>query len=414
MACLTYDATLMTTPVKTKVNMMKPFARTVLRYSHFISLSACISTPIMAADQPATMIVIDGSNSMWTQVQSQHKIVIARDSLDTLVKGAGNTPLGLTTYGGKCNSVKVVGGVGMDSTELLKRANKLMPKGRSPISSALKAAANEVKNSGNILLISDGEESCGADPCETAATLKTHYPNLVINVLGFNAKDEAQLQCIANNTGGRFVLAQNTASIGALFTELQPIIEEKAITEATTEGEIQVLTSSSQNKALQNPGTIQLSLGEVGQTNNLRSSYFIYTPDNQLVAQMTQGEVFNTTLSAGTYRVSALWKGFRQSQTITITPQKTTEYRFNIDKIGTLKLSSTDAEGKTVKANYALYDTNNKAITNYVLLEQVNERLPAGKYRVKATFNQNSLEQDIEVSPQGTSEQIFQFKAPSS
>ncbi|MBK8453179.1 MAG: VWA domain-containing protein [Thiofilum sp.] len=401
------------TPVKTKVNTMKPFARTLIRYSSFISLSACLSAPSLAAEQPATMIIMDGSNSMWTQVQGQHKIVIARESLDTLVKGAGTTPLGLTTYGGKCNSVKVVGAIGMDSTELLKKASKLMPKGKSPIASALKAAANEVKNNGNILLISDGEESCKADPCETAATLKKHYPNLVINVLGFNAKDEAQLQCIATNTGGRFVLAQNTASIGALFTELQPIIEEKAINEVGSEGEVQVLTPD-RNQPLRNPGTVKLSLGEVGKTDNLRSSYFIYTPDNQLVTQMTQGEVFTTQLSAGTYRVNALWKGFRQSQTITVAPKETTEYRFNIDRIGTLKLSAKDAEGKTVKANYALYDSNDKAITNYVLLEQVSELLPAGKYRVKATYNQNSLEQDVEVSPQGISEQTFEFKAPNS
>lgn len=401
------------TPVKIKVNPMKLFARTVLRYSGFISLSACISAPLLAADQPATMIILDGSNSMWTQVQGKHKIVIARDSLDTLVKGAGSNQLGLTTYGGKCNSVKVVGAIGMDSTELLKKASKLMPKGKSPIASALKAAANEVKNSGNILLISDGEESCKADPCETAATLKKHYPNLVINVLGFNAKDEAQLQCIATNTGGRFVLAQNTASIGALFTELQSIIEEKAVNAASTEGEVQILTPERQ-QTLQNPGTLKLSLGEMGKTENLRSSYFIYTPDNQLVTQMTQGEVFNTELSAGTYRINALWKGFRQSHTLTVKPKETTEYRFNIDKIGTLKLSAKDANGNGVKANYALYDTNNKAITNHVLLEQVNELLPAGKYRVKATYNQNSLEQEVEVSPQSISEQTFEFKDPNS
>ncbi|WP_020560385.1 vWA domain-containing protein [Thiofilum flexile] len=387
---------------------MKLFARTVIRYFSFISFSVCIGAPLLAADQQATMIILDGSNSMWTQVQGQAKVMIARESLDTLVKGAGTTSFGLTTYGGKCNSVKVVGGIGMDNTELLKRANKLMPKGRSPISSALKAAANEVKNSGNILLISDGEESCKADPCETAATLKQHYPNLVINVLGFNAKDEAQLQCIANNTGGRFVLAQNTASIGALFTDLQPIIEEKAIAGSSTNADRVVPLSS---MALQNPGTLRLSLGEQGRTDNLRSSYFIYTPDNQLVAQMTQGEALQTELSAGTYRVNALWKGFRQSQTVTVKPHETTEYRFNLDKIGTLKLRATDANGQTVKANYALYDTHDKAITNHVSLEQVNERLPAGRYRVKATYNQSSLEQDIEVSPQGVSEQVFEFKA---
>lgn len=413
MACLKHGATLMSsTPVKTKVKPMKPFAQTILRYSGFLSLSALISSPVLAESSP-TMIILDGSNSMWTQVQGKAKVTIARDSLDTLVRGAGSTPLGLTTYGGKCGSVKVVGSVGMDSTELLKKANKLMPKGKSPIASALKAAANEVKNSGKILLISDGEESCGSDPCEMATTIKKHYPNLTIDVLGFNAKDEAQLQCIASNTGGRFVLAQNTASIGQLFTELQPIIEEKALVEAQTNPEATVITPT-KPQVIQNPGTLKLTLGEQGKPDNLRASYFIYTPENQLVGQFTEGDAINTELPAGTYRVNVLWKGFRQTHTVTVNPKETTEHRFNLDKIGTLKVSAKDAQGNNVKANYAIYDANNKAVTNHVLLEQVSEMLPAGKYRVKATYNKNSLEQEIDVTTQGTTEKTFEFKAPNS
>ncbi|MEN9434867.1 MAG: hypothetical protein RLZZ422_2456 [Pseudomonadota bacterium] len=409
MACLKHGATLMTsTPVKTKVNTMKPFAQTVLRYSSFLSLSALISAPVLA-EQPATMIVLDGSNSMWTQVQGKAKIAITRDSLDTLVRGAGTTPLGLTIYGGKCSNVRVMGAVGMDSTELLKKANKLMPKGKSPISAALKAAANEVKNSGKILLISDGEESCSGDPCAVASTLKKHYPNLIIDVLGFNAKDEAQLQCIAQNTGGKFVLAQNTASIGALFTELQPIIEEKAVEAATDPIAVNVPKLA----GLQTPGTVKLSLGEQGKTDNLRASYFVYTPENQLVAQFTEEDnTVSAEIPSGSYKVNALWKGFRQTHHLEVKPKETTEYRFNLDKIGTLKISAKDAQGNSLKANYAIYDTNNKAITNHVLLEQVSEMLPAGQYRVKATYNQNSLEQDIEVTAQGTTEKTFEFKAP--
>lgn len=64
----------------------------------------------------------------------------------------------------------------------------------------------------NIVLFSDGRESCGGNACAQARALKQQYPHLYINVIAIGKSDQSQ-RCIANATGGLFLQPDNTAAL---------------------------------------------------------------------------------------------------------------------------------------------------------------------------------------------------------
>ncbi|MBM4201892.1 MAG: hypothetical protein FJ189_11480, partial [Gammaproteobacteria bacterium] len=51
-----------------------------------------------------------------------------------------------------------------------------------------------------MVVVSDGKDSCGGNPCSTAAALKAAKPKLKINVV--DIVGDGAVNCIANLTGG--------------------------------------------------------------------------------------------------------------------------------------------------------------------------------------------------------------------
>jgi len=54
----------------------------------------------------------------------------------------------------------------------------------------------------NMVLVTDGADSCGGDPCRVARALKRQKPGLIINVIDMSQTD--RLSCVAQVTGGRY------------------------------------------------------------------------------------------------------------------------------------------------------------------------------------------------------------------
>lgn len=87
-----------------------------------------------------------------------------------------------------------------------------------------------------VLLISDGIETCGVDPCEVGKELAMNGFDFVTHVISFDVKKEDQvgLRCLAENTGGLFLNASNATELrGALSKTVEkvkeipePILEE--------------------------------------------------------------------------------------------------------------------------------------------------------------------------------------------
>ena len=85
-------------------------------------------------------------------------------------------------------------------------------------------ASDTVNNA--IILVTDGLETCDADPCAIATALKQSDTQITVYVVGLGL-DEEELRitsCIAENTGGRIVGAQNAEELSAaLFTFLEEL-----------------------------------------------------------------------------------------------------------------------------------------------------------------------------------------------
>ncbi len=171
-----------------------------------------------------TIIVFDASGSMWRKVDGKTKIESAKQTLENLVNNWDqNKQLGLLAYGhrkkGDCNDIETIVPIGkVDKGRMISAVNKINPKGKTPISAAIKKAAEELKfteDSATVILISDGKETCNADPCKTAADIEKLGVNFTAHVIGFDVDKETgeQLKCIAKNTGGQYFPANNAEQL---------------------------------------------------------------------------------------------------------------------------------------------------------------------------------------------------------
>ena len=66
-------------------------------------------------------------------------------------------------------------------------------------------------SSSTIVVVSDGEDTCGQDPCAAARAVKAKRPNITINVIDLGrGEGQAMMHCIASATGGK-VLTPNSS-----------------------------------------------------------------------------------------------------------------------------------------------------------------------------------------------------------
>lgn len=180
------------------------------------------------AEESATMIVLDGSGSMWGRIGKKTKITIAREKLGALLGQWGaEQPLGLMAYGhrreGDCTDIEVLVPPAAGSAPKIKGALAgLKPHGKTPLSEAVRQAAAAMdfeKRPASVILLSDGKETCDADPCAVGKALEKAGVNFTAHVIGFQVSDEdsAGLQCLAQATGGLYV---GTDNAGQLATAL--------------------------------------------------------------------------------------------------------------------------------------------------------------------------------------------------
>jgi len=177
-----------------------------------------------------SILVIDASGSMWGQIEGEAKIAIAKKVLgDLLTDVPAERRLGLIAYGhrraGDCADIEELAAVGADRAAISGAVQKLNPKGKTPMADAVKLAAEKLKyteNKATVILVSDGIETCVPDPCGVASALEAAGADFTVHVVGFDVTEEnaqAQLRCIAENTGGMFVSAGDASGLGDALKE---------------------------------------------------------------------------------------------------------------------------------------------------------------------------------------------------
>ncbi|MEM6489640.1 MAG: VWA domain-containing protein [Pseudomonadota bacterium] len=182
------------------------------------------------AGKPDVMLILDASGSMWGQIDGVAKITTAKQAIGATVADlAGQANLGLMAYGhrreGDCADVQVLARTGQnDPAALGALIEGLTPRGKTPIAASLAAAAEAFApgdRQANVLLVSDGLETCGGDPCAAARALAGRGIETRVHVVGFDltSEEEAALRCIAEEGGGSYFSASNATEFASAMTE---------------------------------------------------------------------------------------------------------------------------------------------------------------------------------------------------
>lgn len=190
-------------------------------FRHGLGLAAAaalmFNQPAMAADDGgATILVFDGSGSMWAELEGRTRIEVAREVLSDYLAGRdASRPLGVIAYGhrrrGDCADIETLFAAGVhDANDVSARLNALNPKGKTPISASLREAARQIPRTAeeaDIVLITDGIETCVPDVCTIADELAESGIRIRAHVVGFGLSEaEADtLACIPGRTGGKLL-----------------------------------------------------------------------------------------------------------------------------------------------------------------------------------------------------------------
>lgn len=168
-----------------------------------------------------TVFVIDSSGSMAAAMEGSTRLDLARGVLAELfARWRPQAPLGLIAYGhrrtGDCGDIEVLAPVGTaDPAGLVRRLDALRARGKTPLSASLQQAADLLApfGGGKVVLLTDGLETCDADPCAVAAALRT--AGVTVEVVGFALEpaEAEQLACIADAGGGRSFTAADAGEL---------------------------------------------------------------------------------------------------------------------------------------------------------------------------------------------------------
>lgn len=195
-------------------------------------------------------IILDASGSMSGDMGGRQKIDVAKEAILKMLHEIPPTArLAFRAYGHK----EVPEAVACKNSELLmpfdrpdpgvvkKALSHLKPVGLTPIEYSLREAWKDFPNYTEfgkmIILVSDGEETCGGNPCAAVREMRAAGVDVQVNIVGFdvNQTAEKQLRCIADATGGEYRKAANAAD---LTKGLKALARRAKMEYTTTAGEI--------------------------------------------------------------------------------------------------------------------------------------------------------------------------------
>lgn len=263
-------------------------------------IALALPTPLLAQDRPNTILVLDGSGSMWGQIDGVNKITIARDVVAGLLdQFPDGQSLGLTVYGhrtrGDCTDIETIVAPGAGTLPAIRRAVAgINPRGRTPMTDAVIAAAQSLRHTeqaATVILVSDGIETCHPDPCAAARALEEAGVNFTAHVVGFDVTDPvalAQMQCMAQETGGTFTTAANAAELTEALTRV-----------AVTAPEPDSVLLTARFSAVLDQGTTRRGITD--------AVVFEVLQGAATVMDATQNDAPMTQLSPGDYTLQAYW-----------------------------------------------------------------------------------------------------------
>ncbi len=193
------------------------------------------------------MIVFDGSGSMAAMGFNgldQPRIVDARDAVKRSMPDIERfRRVGLIVYGpgskGPCSNIDLrFRPIRNSASRLITAVDGLAPAGNTPLTQAVSDAADtlrEAGDSGTVVLVTDGKETCGGTPCQLASRLATDDTKITVHVIGFKVRGEffkwnsegsdkvknapTIARCLADSTGGKYLSTESTEELVSALQE---------------------------------------------------------------------------------------------------------------------------------------------------------------------------------------------------
>ena len=243
------------------------------------------------------LFIYDASNSMNGQWQGSSKHQIANKllaaALDSL-EGNPNLELALRVYGHQtslrngqdCNDTKLeVPFAAKNSNAIRSKLETIRPKGTTPIAMTLEKCERDFPDNTTrnvVILITDGIEECGGDPCAVSRALQRKgivLKPFVIGV-GLDPKFIATFRCVGN---------YYDASSPQEFKDVLQVVIAQALNNTTAQVNI--------NDQYREPNESNLTFTLVNQTTEIEDYTFMHTmnafghPDTLNIDMTTQYEL---------------------------------------------------------------------------------------------------------------------------
>jgi Ca-activated chloride channel family protein len=176
------------------------------------------------------LFVLDGSGSMealWGTNES--RMDVAKKILTRLVDSLRVNPdleLALRVYGHRfsreannCNDSKLeVPFAPKNHAAIINKIKDIKPRGVTPISNSLLQSANDFPTAAGyrniLILITDGIESCGSDPCAVSLELQRKGVFLRPFIIGLGIKGGKALECV-----GKYIDSENENTFNEVLNE---------------------------------------------------------------------------------------------------------------------------------------------------------------------------------------------------
>jgi Ca-activated chloride channel family protein len=198
-------------------------------------LAVCCAPPARAEDAKPSpciedlMLVFDASGSMSGpvlpgSVSPVARIDQAREAVGRVLPSATKyRRVGLITYGpgtyNQCNVELNLKPTPNAAEIIMKDITALVPAGKTPLAAAVKQAADVLDYTakpGVIVVLTDGEETCGGSPCEIGKALHALGQHLTVHVVAYRPsvvswmgeESVGEARCLADQTGGLYITAK--------------------------------------------------------------------------------------------------------------------------------------------------------------------------------------------------------------
>ncbi|TPJ84644.1 VWA domain-containing protein [Mesorhizobium sp. B2-5-4] len=196
----------------------------------FAAAILLLSTTTFGFAANKVIIILDASGSMWAQIDGKPKLEIARESLRTVLQSVpAADEIGFMAYGhrekGSCDDIQLIVPPQAGSASAISAAADSMKfLGKTPLTAAVKKAAEALRyteDKATVVLITDGLETCGGDPCALGKELEASGVDFTADVVGFGltADEGKQIACLADNTGGKYIQASDEKALQEALVE---------------------------------------------------------------------------------------------------------------------------------------------------------------------------------------------------